>query len=553
MPAGSSLKRRDNMMRTAPVSVALVAAFVALVLSVAGCTTEGGPYASPTPSAGAGLVTPTPSLAEDAVIPGGPSTAYSRRTPTPTPAPASQGLAVGAWAEVLASGDCAKASNMQAETLPCARCSDLLSTAVVGYVVDGPKREEGITWWAIAGQGWVDERSLRFHHQGDPPWPARAELAEASSIAFIGSDGNVWLMKPDGSEKRQLTHLVNPRPSGATSPSPTTEAEASVSELAWSPKGSLLAYAIEGREKAVHIIDTDGRLVLTIPDADSPSWSPGGDLIAVGRGRLPEPGSGLAVVDLQGRAILELAKGGEVRWSPDGRRVGYLDFGVDQSPPSMWWKATGMIAELDTGVTHRVDAEDQLGGVMLGSPTWSPDGSQFFYGDSLFAADGTKIGSLPGIAIAWSPDGESALIDERSYHTSLYSVSQGSALQRFEFVYVPPTEALPSEALGKFAWAEEGRHFAYYDWGTFSERGIDGLNFLEVTTGARHVLPMSSIANLQPSPDGHHLLFESRPPFLQPFCTTSSPDSCWIWLVDSDGCGLTLLGRGTDPTWQPQP
>jgi len=472
--------------------------------------------------------------------------------PSPTAVSARQGLKVGAWAEVVAGGDCARVSDTQPEALQCAWCLNPLTPGLIGYVVDGPKREEGITWWAIAGQGWVRERSLRFHHQGDPPWPTRPDLADAGSVAFIGPDGNVWLMKPDGSERLQLTYFVNPRPSGAASSSPITEAEARVSELAWSPKGNLLAYTAEGREKAVDIIDTDGRLVLRIPDAGSPSWSPRGDLIAIVRGQLPEPGSGLAVLDLQGRAMLELPKGGEARWSPDGRRIGYLDFGVDQSPPSMFWKATGMIAEPDTGVTRRVDAEDQSDGVIHGPPTWSPDGSQFFYGDRLFAADGTKIGSLPGIAVGWSPDGQSVLIGG-----SLYSVLQRNVVRRFKFTPLAPMDAPPWAALGKFAWAEEGRRFVHYDWGIYGqehqEQGINGLAFLEIETGARDVLPMSYIGNLEPSPDGHHLLFESRHSLAPSDCTTSSPDSCWIWFVDSDGSDLTLLARGTHPGWQPQP
>lgn len=73
------------MVRTAAISAAVVAAFVALVFSVVACGTEGEPAANPTPPASAEPVSPTASLPEAALTPAGPPATHSSTTPEPTP------------------------------------------------------------------------------------------------------------------------------------------------------------------------------------------------------------------------------------------------------------------------------------------------------------------------------------------------------------------------------------------------------------------------------------------------------------------------------------
>ena len=91
-------------------------------------------------------------------------------------------------------------------------------------------------------------------------------------IAFLSQESGwneVWLVRPDGEGRRQLTHL-----------------NADVNDLAWSPDGSRLAATIN-RGGALHLalIDAQSGEATTLRDEEGvyrrPLWSPGGDWLLI--------------------------------------------------------------------------------------------------------------------------------------------------------------------------------------------------------------------------------------------------------------------------------
>jgi dipeptidyl aminopeptidase/acylaminoacyl peptidase len=95
---------------------------------------------------------------------------------------------------------------------------------------------------------------------------------DGEQIAFFSQESGwneVWLVRPDGEGRRQLTHL-----------------NADVNDLAWSPDGGRLAATIN-RGGALHLalIDAQNGEATTLRDDEGvyrrPLWSPGGDWLLV--------------------------------------------------------------------------------------------------------------------------------------------------------------------------------------------------------------------------------------------------------------------------------
>jgi Tol biopolymer transport system component len=87
------------------------------------------------------------------------------------------------------------------------------------------------------------------------------------------------------------------------------------------------------------------------------------------------------------------------------------------------------------------------------------------------------------------------------------------------------------------AWSPDGRRLALYD---------TAFEVVDSTSGrvVRHLLPGTS--ELQPadpdwSPDGRQIAFDDD-------TSVSGPE---VFVINSDGSGLRLVGRGADPRWSP--
>src|SRR5687768_8798280 len=202
----------------------------------------------------------------------------------------------------------------------------------------------------------------------DPVGPLRD--SRGVLLAVVGhfeEPGEIYAMRPDGSEMRRLTNntLVDTDPD-------------------WSPDGQRIAFAsardsLPGapeRRPDVYVMNDDGSNVRQIPSAAGENFSP--------------------------------------EWSPDGTRILFLS----NRPPRGWW--TMYIVNVDGTGEHQL-SDDSACLYNIFGPRWTPDGSRIGYtcepdGGMLFTvrADGGDKRLLipfpPGVESAdlgavWAPDG----------------------------------------------------------------------------------------------------------------------------------------------------
>lgn len=467
-----------------------------------------------------------------------PTARTSAPTSTPDPAP----FKVGTWVEVSSTGACVELRALPQLTwgsggqqlVPVTVCQP---DGFVAYIAAGPEGQHGQRWWGLAGQGWVREEFLRFHHEGDFPWPLRPELRAAGQITYVGPDGNLWLMNGDGSDQQLLAR------SGPGE---------RVTVFRWSPDGSRLAYAAQftppptsfaqGRS-TLHIIDRSGRALLEVPGAGLPSWSPTGDLLAYFH---PPPGQQaprLQIADVSGRTLHELPEAIAFVWSPDGRRVSYL---TKVAEGGLWPEVTASILDVKSGNLWELDSVPSTQAFRNGPPLFSPDGRWVAYGSRLFrASTRQEERSLPGPVAKWSPDGRALLAIRASPH-SFYDPSSDRLIQQLDIAWgghdAPPWA---SPELRSLVWMPAPSRLAYFDWGEFTPQRRPNALRLEQADGSILTVPMWVTQALDPSPNGRHLTFFTN---LQ---VPGNVGSTWIWAVDADGSNLTLLAEGSQPAWTP--
>jgi Tol biopolymer transport system component len=194
---------------------------------------------------------------------------------------------------------------------------------------------------------------------------------------------------------------------------------------AWSPDGSLLAYA--DRRSRLIVARADGKRVAVLTrgyPASDPSWSPDGSRIAFRQGRGGRLRGDIAVVNVDGTGLKRLTRtrhdDAEPTWSPNGI---WIAFSCDR--PS---------ARLDDTEICRLRVADRevrrltTNAFSDSSPAWSPDGRRIAFvsgrtegrfGPELWTMDAAggeqvrvQLASEPGgfpswfdTSPAWSPDG----------------------------------------------------------------------------------------------------------------------------------------------------
>lgn len=122
--------------------------------------------------------------------------------------------------------------------------------------------------------------------------------------------GELWSMRPDGSDEAKLTCSRPGSDGGDYAPT-------------WSPDGHLIAFERLGQ---VYLMDTNGANQRFVAVGSSPSFSPDGRKLAYA-GPVFSATEGIHIVSLDGSGDVRLTSGydGDPVWSPDGKKIAFIE------------------------------------------------------------------------------------------------------------------------------------------------------------------------------------------------------------------------------------
>jgi Tol biopolymer transport system component len=245
----------------------------------------------------------------------------------------------------------------------------------------------------------------------------------------------VFTVKPDGTELRQVTHGRSAGEHG----------------LAWSPNGHGLLYTlgrIDGTDRIVKShADGSGAVVIspactgTCLSDDDPSYSPDGTKIAFERTFGPAANQtptrvAILTMNADGSHLTQLTEqdtapstaDSQPQWSPDGTKIAFVRTSTTAKPNN---KGAIMIMNADGSNVHRITPF----AIDATNPQWSPDGKHLLFNTyahptqfksaNLFTmrADGThrvalthyRGGVMQAFADGWSPDGRQVLFRRMAF------------------------------------------------------------------------------------------------------------------------------------------
>ncbi|MDQ3952820.1 MAG: hypothetical protein M3279_07665 [Actinomycetota bacterium] len=294
--------------------------------------------------------------------------------------------------------------------------------------------------------------------------PAPGWIAYASDA---DGDYEIFVMRPDGSQRRQLTHN-----------------DADDFEPSWSPDGRRLVFERErgGGYEDLHILDVaSGKerpwIVTRGVDEGDAAWSPDGKWIAF-RGN--DGGDGSDVVALRvdrkrGRIVSaqsENSTNSDPAWSPDGRRLALVEAydGAGIYTASVCCSGGYEKEEITYGYGWKVALD------------WSPDGSCILYSEETYSeaegrgadvytvrADGGKpdlvlAGWTYAVAGSWSPDGSRIVFeaDEKGSYDVYVMDADGSNVRRV-------TKTADTNEISPVWWAPPVQHPVKPECGAVSE------------------------------------------------------------------------------------
>ncbi len=196
----------------------------------------------------------------------------------------------------------------------------------------------------------------------------------------------IWVIKPDGTDHRYVTHGTLPD---------------------WSPDGELLTIS---RDDEILVVDMDGNVVSTIPtpsDAYFPDWGPSGERISFHVTK-PIESAGTWIVNLDGtalRQVYSLGRGPD--WHPSGQLLIVSSF----EPPEETFTELYTV-NISSGSTVRMTQNHD----QEKDPEWSRDGSRIVYSRQIGGSDfevfvmnsdgggQTQLTTESGEYPCWSPD-----------------------------------------------------------------------------------------------------------------------------------------------------
>ena len=187
---------------------------------------------------------------------------------------------------------------------------------------------------------------------GRPRWSPDGTL-----IAFSTEEGDIYVVRPDGTGRRRITSADEPGRGGGTS------------GPEWSPDGTKLAIIKGGQLRVVDVATRKWQLRAEATYMWYPTWSPDGKwiaFVAVITGR-----SATYAVSVERPRSLRLLDGHaglDLSWSPDGSAL----VSHDVAPSCCGWSV--YVTPVDGSGRQRV-----ADGFLYGGRPWSPDGRKIVY------------------------------------------------------------------------------------------------------------------------------------------------------------------------------
>jgi Tol biopolymer transport system component len=308
-----------------------------------------------------------------------------------------------------------RAATLGVAALILAVASAVATTAQSPLLPSGPAGN-GVIAFSSGGDIWVvdpdgtDRRQLTTAPglEHSPAWSADGTRLAYWSQDALGTPPSVVVMNGDGSGTMTIaTHeavghgpVIEPRLDMWPDPY----------RLDWSPDGARLAYSFgSGGDERVWVASTDGSGSALVGDPDltawHPDWSPDGTLLAFAGSRAGAE-TGVYVMAPDGTGVHRLSRVQDdgqyaffkAEWSPDGTGIVTQASSPDGDGWGIWIIAADGSGDLDIGR-----------GII---PKWSPDSEWVaFYGDGgmiVVARDGgdarvVEIGDDK--EVVWSPDG----------------------------------------------------------------------------------------------------------------------------------------------------